>query len=100
MQPEKLVADIIKEQSLIIGESLAKSRAESTGIIKFKSSNIEDISISNGSPSETIEKVVQSYEQVFGQASVEVCISVIRRFPADDVNMFLPESLKSRVLAR
>ena len=30
MQPEKLVVEIIKEQSLIIGERLAKSRAEET----------------------------------------------------------------------
>lgn len=97
MQPDKLVADIIKEQSLIIGESLARSRAEITGSVTFKSNRIDELSLTSDSPSSTIEKLIKSYEEVFGQASVEVCISVIRKYPKSEIQSFLPEKIRSAI---
>ncbi|MBI2414585.1 hypothetical protein HYV31_01920 [candidate division WWE3 bacterium] len=94
MLPEKLVVDIIKEQSLIIGEPLARSRAEITGSIIFKSDKIDEITIPGSNPSLTIDKLIKSYEEVFGQASVEVCVSVFKRYPKNDIQNFLPDRIK------
>lgn len=93
MLPEKLVADIVKEQSLIIGESLARSRAENTGVVSFKSNKVEDVTLATDNTQSAIGKLIQSYGEVFGQASIEVCLSVIKRYPSDDVRKFLPENI-------
>lgn len=96
MLPEKLVADIIKEQSLIIGEKLARSRAEVTGTVAFASAQSGDLSITTDTTT-AIEKLINSYNEVFGQASVEVCLSVIRRYPKAEVLGYLPDNLKTRL---
>jgi hypothetical protein len=92
MQPETLVVEIIKEQSLIIGESLAKSRA--AGVVKFNSKSIEDVTITQPNPQTAIETLVKSYEEVFGQASVEVCMDVLRRHPIDQILGIIPDNFR------
>ena len=78
---EEIVKRIIIEQSLIIGESLSREMAIDTGVVKFNSNKIDDITITSKDPNEAVEKLVNSYRNLFGQASVEVCMNVIRRFP-------------------
>ncbi len=97
MVPEKLVVDIIKEQSLIIGENLARRRAENTGSVQFNSTKIEDISLKQNNPLETIDKLIKSYSEIFGQASVEVCIDVIKRYPISEINEYLPEVIRKQL---
>ena len=33
-----------------------------------------------GSPEEALKKLIKSYEEIFGEASVEVCEDVIKKF--------------------
>lgn len=97
MQPEKLVVEIIKEQSLIIGERLAKSRAEETGMVSFSSQKIDDVVLAPGEPSQIIQKLVDSYMEVFGKASVEVCVGVMRKHPITEINNLVPEALRAGI---
>jgi hypothetical protein len=94
MLPETLIAEIIKEQSQIIGENLAKSRAEKSGIVTFNSAKLDDLTIKL-TPQEAIEKLIGSFEEVFGRASVEVCMDVIRRHPTAEVSAILPDRVKA-----
>jgi len=68
----ELVKEIVKEQSLIIGENLARQMAIESGVVKFNSSKIDDL---------TVTEPIGSYKELFGQASVEVCMNVIKKFP-------------------
>lgn len=97
MQPEKLVAEIIKEQSLIIGERLAKSRAEDTGLVSFSTPRIEDLTLGAAEPTQIIQKLVDSYMEVFGKASVEVCVEVMRKHPITEINNLVPEALRAGI---
>lgn len=97
MNIQEVVLAIIKEQSQIIGEDLAKSRALYSGVVSFESSRIEDLSINNEGSSEVIDKLVNSYAEVFGEASVQVCLDVIRKYPSGDVATYLSEGLKSKL---
>ncbi len=45
MNIEEIVKNIIKEQSMIIGRQLAFNRASDSGVVKFNSSNLEDITV-------------------------------------------------------
>jgi hypothetical protein len=96
MITEDLVKDIIKEQSLIIGEVLARQRATDSGVIKFRSQKLDDLYI-EGNDSTVIEKLVNSYKVIFGQASVEVCINIIKKFPKEQVLPIVPESFKQAI---
>ena len=95
MKTEEIVSAIIKEQSLIIGEELAKSRALSSGVVTFSSKNIKDIQLSMDNPQQVISKIIESYEKVFGLASVAVCVGVIRKFSSDQLGFVLPDNFKN-----
>ena len=82
MAQTEIVKEIIKEQSLIIGENLARQMALDSGVVQFNSNKIDDITITATSSDIAIEKLIDSYKELFGQASVEVCRNVITRFPA------------------
>jgi len=82
MAQTEIVKEIIKEQSLIIGENLARQMALDSGVVQFNSNKIDDITITATSSDIAIEKLIDSYKELFGQASVEVCRNVIKRFPA------------------
>lgn len=92
---EKLIAEIIREQSLIIGTSIARERAEDTGLIRFNSSKIDDISIlSSAEPGKIVSEIIGSYEELFGGASVEVCLEVIKKYDNKELVNILPENLR------
>jgi hypothetical protein len=95
MITDELVKQIIKEQSLIIGETLSKERATNSGVVKFNSAKIDDVLIIEPNSGMVIEKLINSYSIMFGQASIEVCIDIIRKFPLDQVMQVLPDTLKA-----
>lgn len=83
MKTEEIVIAIIREQSQIIGETLAISVAQSSGVLQSNSS-IDDIRITNSDSAYVLDSLVGSYEKLFGKASVEVCQNVIRRYTKAD----------------
>lgn len=70
-----IIKEIIEEQSHIVGNKIAVDRAKSTNVIEFKGKDI--VILSN--PNEALKKLIKSFEEIFGQASVEVCEEVIKK---------------------
>ena len=97
MQPEDIVRKIIKEQSLIIGEQLAKQMAKDSGVVKFNSSKLEDITITSSDSPAAIDRLISSYKTLFGQASVDVCLDVIRKIPNGNAYSLLSDSVKAKI---
>ncbi|OGC57633.1 hypothetical protein A3H26_02880 [candidate division WWE3 bacterium RIFCSPLOWO2_12_FULL_36_10] len=94
--PNELFKKIIQEQGQIIGRSLAHSRADYVGGLQFKSQTSDDVEITN-EPKTTLSKLINSYAEVFGQSSVDVCIDVIKSLPYSEVMQYLPENIISQV---
>lgn len=59
MQVEEIVSAIIKEQSQIVGDSLAKQMALDSGVVIFKSQKIDDITVSTLEPSIALSKLIE-----------------------------------------
>lgn len=76
MNTKELIKEIINEQANIVGEKIAYERAISTKLINVNGNNIEI----KGSPKTALEKLILSYEEIFGDASVEVCEDVIKKY--------------------
>lgn len=70
-----IIKEIIEEQSNIVGTKIATERAKATKVIDFKGKEI----IINSNPDEALKKLINSFEEIFGEASVEVCEEVINR---------------------
>ena len=94
---DELVKRIVSEQSQIIGESLARQMAINTGTVRFNSKKIDDITVTGGDPGRTIEKLIEAYQNLFGQASVEVCMDVLKTFPESEIGPFLTEELRNNL---
>lgn len=94
MNPNDVIKKIIDEQSLIIGQKLAQSRAVSTKQIRVAENTSIEV---EGDPKEAVDKLIEAYSEIFGKSSEEVCIDVIRSFPYNDVEAFLPDRIKSQV---
>jgi len=80
MKTEEIVKAIIKEQSQIIGESLAITVAQSSGVLQTSNHTVEDLEVTNPDTTFVLDSLVNSYERLFGKASVEICRNVIRRY--------------------
>ena len=80
MKTEEIVIAIIREQSQIIGDSLAQHMAVSTGVVRFNSSKTDDLTLTSQDSNLVINKLIDAYKQLFGQASVEVCNNVIKKY--------------------
>jgi len=82
----QLVEKIISEQESIIGP-IAVEQAQRVPGLKVNYSKHE-ISF-EGDKSQAIEKLIEIYKELFGQASVEVCKeavrSIISQIPSDQV---------------
>jgi hypothetical protein len=72
----KIIREIILEQSNIVGIKIATERANSTKVINFKNNEV----FITGSDKLALEKLIDSYEEIFGKASVDVCLDVIKKF--------------------
>jgi hypothetical protein len=95
---EDLVKEIITEQSYIIGESLARQMALDTGVVRFNSTDIKDITVVSTNEEEAVEKLINSYENLFGPASVEVCMDVVRKHPDSHVHQYIIERFKNQAI--
>lgn len=85
---QTIFMEIIQEQSAIVGEDLAYHSASLAGItINSSENNI----VLKKEPKETLTDLIKAYENIFGRASVEVCLNVIRRHTKDEIYGLLPE---------
>lgn len=71
-----IIRDIILEQANIVGLKVAVERATSTKMITFKNNQVSI----TGNENIALEKLINSYEEIFGSASVETCLDVIRKY--------------------
>ncbi len=83
-----LASKIIQDQEAVIGP-LAWSEAEKVKGIKISNKTV-DI---DGDGKQTLERLVNQYEGLFGRASVEVCKDAIRKLMSDIDPKDLPEVL-------
>jgi len=90
LSTKKLVLEIIYAQSAVIGVELARRRATATGTISFGSASLEDISIKK-EDSSVFVSLISSYEELFGPASVEVCLDVFRKYNKEMLAGVLPK---------
>ncbi len=88
-----VIKRMIDEQSQIIGESLAKSRAVASGAITY-SQGMTSFELKGSAPI-AIENVIKSYAEIFGDASVDVCLDVIKKFPSQEVSVYLSPFVKT-----
>lgn len=70
-----IIKEIIQEQSNIVGSRVALDRARATKVIEIKGSEIRLLS----SPDDALKKLIKSFAEIFGEASVEVCDEVIKK---------------------
>jgi len=86
----QIAEKIIKEQETIIGPvALDQARKVSGLVINWEKHEVK----LEGDKKEIVEKLVEQYEYLFGQASVEVCKdavkSIISQVPKDQMPQFL-----------
>ncbi len=89
--PNEIFSKIILEQSNIVGQNLARSRALSTGGVKFTDEATLEI---NGDPKKLLDSLINAYGEIFGKASMDVCVDVLSRMSYSEIEPFLPENLK------
>jgi hypothetical protein len=70
-----IIKEIIQEQSNIVGSRVALDRARATKVIEIKGSEIKLLS----TPDDALKKLIKSFAEIFGEASVEVCDEVIKK---------------------
>lgn len=70
-----IIEEIILEQTNIVGEKIAQNRVEATNVIRYGKNGLE-IAID---PKEALKKLIDSFAEIFGDASTEVCEEVIKR---------------------
>jgi hypothetical protein len=70
-----IIREIILEQSNIVGSRVAIDRARATKVIEIKGDVINILS----TPDDALKKLIKSFEEIFGDASVEVCDEVIKK---------------------
>jgi hypothetical protein len=70
-----IIKEIIQEQSNIVGSRVALDRVKSTKVIDINDEKIKFLT----TPDDALKKLIKSFEEIFGDASVEVCEEVIKR---------------------
>ncbi|HXK52446.1 hypothetical protein H6802_04445 [Candidatus Nomurabacteria bacterium] len=96
-QLKRLVLAIIKKQTQIIGENLALERAVNTGLIQISSKDARNLTIEqihfSGADNEVVTRLIESYREIFGQASVDVCVNILRENFPNDFRTVIPQTL-------
>ena len=92
MNTEKLIQDIIKEQSNIIGSSLAQKMAISSGAVELANGNIK----LTKDGEQALQDVILAYEKLFGVVSVKVCFNVIDRHD-DPSTRHIKQTIEQRI---
>lgn len=84
----EMATKIIKEQQAIIGPVAYEQAKKISGLkVDEQKSDV----ILEGNEKEILEKLVEKYQHLFGQASVEVCKEAIKGFqvPSDSLPVLL-----------
>jgi hypothetical protein len=71
----EIIKEIIEEQTNIVGEKIVRNRVEATKAIKLSNHNLEILI----KPEIALKKLIESFAEIFGDASTEVCEEVIKR---------------------
>lgn len=72
---KRIIEEIINEQAMIVGRKIAEDRACATKEIEIKNGEI----VLRGNSDKLLEKLINSYKEIFGEASEEVCLEVLAR---------------------
>jgi hypothetical protein len=72
---KKIIEEIILEQTNIVGEKIAMNRVEATNVMRYGKNGLEIV----GDSKVALKKLVDSFAEIFGDASTEVCEEVIKR---------------------
>lgn len=83
MDTKEIVQAIIVEQSQVIGDYLAIHMAQNSGVVRFNSQKVSDIEVIGNDQEAVFNKIIDSYRALFGQASAEVCLNVIKKFSSN-----------------
>lgn len=81
---------IVKEQEAVIGPLAFDQARKVAGLTIAKNGHIELV----GNAKDVLTHLVQQYEHLFGQASVEVCKDAVREVKPPISSEDLPEILK------
>ena len=88
----KIAGKIIKEQELIIGP-LAWTEAGKVRGLHVVNETSGEITLNNGDPKETVNRLVGQYERLFGRASHEVCKEAVASLIKGLAQADVPSSL-------
>ena len=89
---DQIAVKIIKEQELVVGP-LAWSEAEKVQGLKIVDSNNGEVAFNNGDQKSVIDRLVNQYDRLFGQASHEVSREAAAPLVADLSPSEVPSSL-------
>ncbi|MDO8452015.1 MAG: hypothetical protein Q7S76_04070 [bacterium] len=89
---DNIAVKIIKEQELIIGP-LAWAEAGKVQGLHVVNEAPGEVTLNNGDPKETVNRLVGQYERLFGQASHEVCKEAVASILAELTPAEIPSSL-------
>lgn len=87
----KLTVRIIQEQENIIGPIALEQAQKVPGIILHWDKHEVEL---EGDEKDVIDQLVEQYEHLFGQASVEVCREAVKEILADMPSGERPKTLK------
>lgn len=71
----EIIKEILEEQANIVGDKIVRNRVEATKAIKYTNHGIEILI----KPETALKKLIDSFAEIFGEASTEVCEEVIKR---------------------
>jgi len=72
---KSIIEEIINEQAMIIGRKIAEDRARATDEIEIKNGEV----FLKSNDQKLLEKLINSYKEIFGEASEEVCLEILAR---------------------
>ena len=87
---EDMASKIIKEQQTIIGPLALR---EANKVVGLKVTSIDNIVI-EGNSKEILQKLVEQYAKLFGNASIQLCREVTEQYSSDIPDADKPDFLK------
>lgn len=90
---DQIVLRIIKEQELVVGP-LAWGEAKKIQGLKVIDTKNGQLKLTDGDPKVVVDRLVNQYGRLFGQASREVCKEAVTALVADMQPSEVPSSLK------
>jgi hypothetical protein len=90
---DQIAVRIIKEQELVIGP-LAWIEAGKVVGLHIVDAKKEEVVLEDGDPKVVVDRLVNQYERLFGQASHEVCRDAASSFIVGMTSNDIPSSLR------